>query len=1400
MVKKHVRKFDNGHFCKFYFKNKFFNPKFFLYVPSILLVLFAINIQVVFAQFVPAFSDNFDDNDISEYSSLGSGWTTVSESGLGYILRRTSNSNSVFYHPLLDFNASYKVIAKMWNEDNDNAGVAFRINTADPDNFYSCSATSDSGFDAGIWQHVNDYSGTPSSKISGSPWNYVRSRWYNVTITVDNDVNTINCKWESEEAGLEFETTATDTNPSLSGSIGIWLSSSDNFKGDLLEAGPLVSTPPPPPLCGNGVIDGTEECDDGNNLNEDGCSSICLIEFCGDGVQQSGLGEQCDDGNSNNNDGCSALCIMEFCGDNITQGGLGEACDDGNSDNFDACKNDCSTNVCNDGFIFTGVEQCDNGVSNGVCPAACNLSCMLNNCSSQPPSNGTEVKMAFIADSNDGSGQADVLNLINNENVELIIHSGDFSYSSGPTSAWTGNIDNILGSSFPYLGSDGNHDTWSSYVPFFQDRLTAMGDDPNKLNGNADNYFVDYNGIKFVFIGEGSSSSQVDYINEQFANDSSPWRVCSWHHNMNDMNTGGKGDSKTWAHYQACQDAGAIVATGHEHSYSRTYTLTGTQAQDQHGEIGSPTPVQVEPGQNSKNFVFVSGMGGAGIRDYHCNEHDDDTWWASIFASNYHKKNGVDIAKDCSCSLSYCPNVVPNYDHGALFITFNVNGDTTKAHAYFKTIQGDTIDEFDIIGPGGSIPPPPVCGDGIVEGTEQCDDNNTQNEDGCSSTCQIESCGDNIVQAGLGEQCDDGNNASEDGCSALCNIEFCGDNITQGGLGEACDDGNSDNFDACKNDCSTNVCNDGFIFTGIEECDNGVSNGVCPAACSLSCMLNNCTSPLLCGNGVIDGTEECDDGNNVSEDGCSSTCQIESCGDNIVQAGLGEQCDDGASNGACPLACNSTCNLNNCPPPPGPSEVILDSFTESVDTLLTSHIPDIGISWTEVLDTSSAGTDATVVASTDEMQAGSSENSVAQMYTAQPGPTGSNQEISIMVKDGFDQSGSKGWCLFGRRTDNDNMYMVQIMPNGEAADSVKLFKRVNGVNTALGNSFDATISSGTTIKLKLADDSKKVYVDGIERISDIDNVLASFGSWGIGIGGNGQYCGSDSKHLRTHWHFDNLNISEGQSGPIPPPLCGNGVIDQTEECDDGNSINNDGCTSACVLEICGDGITQSGIGEQCDDGASNGACPLACNSTCNLNNCPPPPGPTEIFKDLFTQISSTKLDSHTPDVGTSWTLLISNGGGALRADSSDYLRKHSGGSSDGAFYTADAVYPSADYEVSVLQINGDTSDDMNWLGCRIQDANNMYLLKFNEASSQLLLVNSGSFMSLGNGPGTNDGSTVKLSCIGTAISAWQDSTQIITASDTIITAPGKSGVGMGDIGHISSEDLSSQKLDHFLVV
>ena len=51
----------------------------------------------------------------------------------------------------------------------------------------------------------------------------------------------------------------------------------------------------------------------------------------------------------------------------------------------------------------------------------------------------------------------------------------------------------------------------------------------------------------------------------------------------------------------------------------------------------------------------------------------------------------------------------------------------------------------------------------------------------------------------------------------------------------------------------------------------------------------------------------------------------------------------------------------------------------------------------------------------------------------------------------------------------------------------------------------------------------------------------------------------------------------------PPPACGDAVLDDDEECDDGNRDDTDDCTNACTLATCGDNIVWAGQ-EECDDG------------------------------------------------------------------------------------------------------------------------------------------------------------------------------------------------------------------------
>lgn len=286
------------------------------------------------------------------------------------------------------------------------------------------------------------------------------------------------------------------------------------------------------------------------------------------------------------------------------------------------------------------------------------------------------LKVAFIGDSGYGESFERVLKLIKSEEADLVLHQGDFDYVLDPAGFFA-EIDAILGPKFPYFASVGNHDAtaWEGYAQLLKERMTRLNLSPDDPDLSDQKYSLTYKGLKMVFVGEnGKNAEFAQFLGNQLSKDDHLWRICSWHKNQTAMQVEGKGNEMGWEVYETCRSYGAIIATGHAHSYHRTKTLKDLKNQFVDEACPDPGNLCVGPG---KTFVFVAGLGGHSIRrqyrclpstyPYGCNGE-----WAMIYTSDQ------------------------GATYGVLFIEFNIAGNPHKAQGYFKNISGERVDEFEI--------------------------------------------------------------------------------------------------------------------------------------------------------------------------------------------------------------------------------------------------------------------------------------------------------------------------------------------------------------------------------------------------------------------------------------------------------------------------------------------------------------------------------------------------------------------------------------------------------------------------------------------------------------------------------------------------------------------------------
>jgi cysteine-rich repeat protein len=502
-----------------------------------------------------------------------------------------------------------------------------------------------------------------------------------------------------------------------------------------------------------------------------------------------------------------------------------------------------------------------------------------------------------------------------------------------------------------------------------------------------------------------------------------------------------------------------------------------------------------------------------------------------------------------------------------------------------------------------------TCGDGLLEPGEACDDGNTDDGDGCSRTCSVESlasCGDGALDPGegcddgnliagdgcdascrpevlcgnrrldSGETCDDGNRMSGDGCSALCQTEgmtLCGNRILE--LGEQCDDGNIVGGDGCDPFCLLEggfVCGNGVLEPG-EQCDD--ANRIPGDGCDPFCFFE---PPPFCGNGLLEPGEECDDGNLVSGDGCDALCRVEleSCGNGMLEAG--EECDDG--NLVPGDGCNERCQVEAiC------GDGMLAASEECDDGNLVSGDGCSATCRIEVPICGDGRLDMGEECDDGNVSPGDGCDPFCREERCEPDVVLGTLPIGVTVTRELDTT---------LETDD---------AEGCGRGNERIFQFDVGVATA-----DVELSI-----LQLGDHRYGLY-RATMGFSCTDMLVRCFDPGGAA---SGRTTFTRLDRGRYYLVVEEDRVGSGGRATISltiramVPECGDGMLDPGEVCDDGNTSSGDGCSADCLSdETCGNGVLDVAVGEACDDGNTAGGdgCSADCQSDETCGNSILDPG------------------------------------------------------------------------------------------------------------------------------------------------------------------------------------------------
>jgi hypothetical protein len=648
------------------------------------------------------------------------------------------------------------------------------------------------------------------------------------------------------------------------------------------------------PVCGNGALEGGEECDDGNVAPGDCCSATCTFEA---------LGSACDDG--------QFCTVSETCdGSGVCGGGSPRNCSDpiactadSCDEVADACVNTPDDAACADGVFCNGVEicspvldcqagtppSCDDGV--GCTADSCDP--VADACANTPNGavcddalfcNGIEI-CDSVSDCQPGAP------VICNDGVVCTADACDEALDSCVTAPNDAACDDGVFCNGAEI-CDPTLDCQSGTPPSCDDGVGCTADSCDPMADACLNSPDD------AFCDDSVFCNGAEFCDPALDCQLGAPPTC-------DDGVGCTADSCDPV-ADACVNAPADLAC------DDTLFCNGFETCDPALDCQSGTPV------NCSDSVSCTADSCDEASDACVNAPDDAFCDDSVFC------NG---AETCDAALDCQSGTPPTCDDGV----------------------GCTTDSCDVVADAcANAPDDAFCDDSVFcTGAETCDaalDCRSGTPPTCSDgvACTVDSCdvvADACTNAPDDAACDD---------TLFCNgVETCDPALDcQGGTPVICSDGVACTADSCDEvaDACTNApddaaCDDGVFCNGAEICDAVLDcqSGTPPTCDDAEICTDDACEPVgdacqnvfdpgndpscavpVCGNGFVEAGEECDDGNTVPGDCCSATCTFEALGsacDDGQFCTVSETCDGaGACGGGSPWNCSDSvaCTADSC--------------------------------------------------------------------------------------------------------------------------------------------------------------------------------------------------------------------------------------------------------------------------------------------------------------------------------------------------------------------------------------------------------------------------------------------------------------------------------------------------------